>query len=462
MLNPGSSILLVDDDKLFLERIGQSLSANGVTDVVTISDSRKVMPFLSENEVSVIFIDLAMPHISGGKLLDNIKLEHPHIPVIIMTGNNDLDTAVGCMKAGAFDFIIKPVNPDRLLSVIRKASEITSLLDELGKLKASLFKKELEHKTAFSELITMNRQMLANFQYMEAIAGSTQPVLITGETGTGKELYAKALHALSRPGKSFIAVNVAGLDDTMFSDTLFGHEKGAFTGADRKREGFVAKAAAGTLLLDEIGDLNQLSQVKLLRLLEERVYFPLGSDIQKKSDARIVLTTNKDLSAMVKMGEFRKDLYYRLCTHRIDIPPLRERPEDIPLLANHFINTAATAMGKSIPTQRTEFFTLLSAYNFPGNVRELKSLAYDAVSQHRSGPLSIEAFAGTVRQQHRNSSDHKKETFKWASSKFPTLRESEDYLVAEAVRLSKGNMTKAASLLGITRQGLYNKTKTRP
>lgn len=462
MLNPGSSILLVDDDKLFLERIVQSLSANGIKNVVTISDSRKVMPFLSENEVSVIFIDLAMPHISGGKLLDNIKLEHPHIPVIIMTGNNDLDTAVGCMKAGAFDFIIKPVNPDRLLSVIRKASEITNLRDELGKLKESLFKKELEHKTAFSEIITMNRQMLANFQYMEAIAGSTQPVLITGETGTGKELFAKAIHALSRPGKSFIAVNVAGLDDTMFSDTLFGHEKGAFTGADRKREGFVAKAAVGTLLLDEIGDLNQLSQVKLLRLLEERVYFPLGSDIQKKSEARIALSTNKDLSSMVKMGEFRKDLYYRLCTHRIDIPPLRERPEDIPLLANHFINTAATAIGKSIPTQRAEFFTPLSTYNFPGNVRELKSMVYDAVSQHRSGPLSIEAFAGTVRQQHRNSSDHKKDTFKWASSKFPTLRESEDYLVSEAIRLSKGNMTKAASLLGITRQGLYNKTKTKP
>lgn len=462
MLHLNFSILLVDDDKLFLERIVQSLSAEGLTNLVTLSDSRKVMAFLSENTVSIIILDLSMPYITGGKLLDMIQLEHPQIPLIIMTGQTDLDTVVGCMKSGAFDFLVKPVKLDRLLSVIKKAFEITNLRDELSRVKESLFKKDLENKTAFSEIITMNKRMFANFQYMEAIAGSNQPVLIYGETGTGKEMFAKAIHALSRPGKSFIAVNIAGLDDTMFSDTLFGHEQGAFTGADKKREGFIAKAAGGTLLLDEIGDLRQLSQVKLLRLLEERVYYSLGSDIQKKSEARMVLTTNKDLDELVKNGEFRKDLYYRLCTHKIELLPLRERPEDIPLIINHFVTTAAISMSKKMPTQLTEVATLLSTYNFPGNVRELKAMVYNAVSQHKSGPLSIGAFAGIVKQQDRHNSEHKKDTFKWGFSKLPTLKESEAYLVAEAINLSKGNMTKAASILGITRQGLYNKTKTRP
>lgn len=210
------------------------------------------------------------------------------------------------------------------------------------------------------------------FRYMEAVAASDQPVLVTGETGVGKEMVVRALHDASHRKGQFIAVNVAGLDDQAFSDTLFGHTRGAFTGADQAREGLVAKAAGGTLFLDEIGDLQLPSQIKLLRLLQEREYYPLGSDNGKKSDARIVVATNRDLKQMMEGNSFRSDLYYRLKTHRIQVPPLRDRLEDMPLLVNHFLDEAAAAIGKSRPVTPVELNGYLAAYSFPGNIRELK------------------------------------------------------------------------------------------
>ncbi len=266
-----------------------------------------------------------MPYLSGTELLPTLVADFPDIPVMIMTASDDLETAIECLKMGAFDYLLKPVEPNRLISAIDKALKLNSLRNEVSSLKECLLTGRLEHSEAFSDIITSSQKMHAIFQYVEVISRSRQPILITGETGVGKELMACAIHKLSEPKGAFVTVNVAGLDDMMFSDTLFGHKKGAYTGADQPREGLVGKASGGTLFLDEIGDLSQLSQVKLLRLLQGEEYYPLGSDVLKFTDARILVATNQNLLQLIDQGKFRKDLYYRLCAYQINIPPLRER-----------------------------------------------------------------------------------------------------------------------------------------
>jgi len=296
--------------------------------------------------------------------------------------------------------------------------------------------------------------MLNLFQYIEVLAGTAQPVLIMGETGVGKELFARTIHAVSGLKGPFIAVNVAGLDDTVFSDTLFGHVRGAFTGADKDREGLIAKASGGTLLLDEIGEINIASQLKLLRLLQEGDYYPLGSDTPKKSTARIVAATNKSLSDLVDRGVFRNDLYFRLRGHQIAAPPLRERMEDIPLLFDRFLEEAAQALNKKKPAVPPELFTLLATYNFPGNVRELKSMVYDALARHRTSVLSTESFRAIILSEHAVDSHVKQNGVLGTADRLPTLREAEDGLITEALRRSAGNQSIAASLLGINRSTL--------
>ena len=241
--------------------------------------------------------------------------------------------------------------------------------------------------------------MQAICRYVEAVAPSRQPVLVTGETGAGKELIARAIHDLSGCAGRFVAVNVAGLDDTMFSDTLFGHTRGAYTGADNKRDGLLARASGGTLFLDEIGDLKESTQVKLLRLLEEKLYYPLGSDAPLTTDARIVCATHHSLPKLLTAGEFRTDLFFRLQAHHVHIPPLRERMEDLASLLDHCLEEAAQSFGKKKPTPPPEIVTLLSVYHFPGNVRELRSMVFDAVAQHQSGVLSLESFRRALRDQ---------------------------------------------------------------
>jgi len=322
--------------------------------------------------------------------------DFPQIPVILMTAIDNLEPAVSCIKSGAFDYMVKPVEPGRLAASIRKALEMKDLSIELSSLKRHLLTDDLDHPAAFAAIITGNKKMRAVFQYVEVIAGSRQPVLISGETGTGKELIARAVHELSGCTGEFVAVNVAGLDDTMFSDTLFGHKKGAFTGAEQPREGLIARAAQGTIFLDEIGDLDEMSQVKLLRLLQEREYYPVGSDVARKSDARVVLATNRDLQKQIGAGKFRNDLFYRLSTHQVSIPPLRERLDDIPPLLDHFLAGAAASLGKKKPTPPPALAVLLSLYVFPGNVRELESMVFDAVARHTSGILSMESFRTAI------------------------------------------------------------------
>ncbi len=319
----GNSVLMVDDEPEILLSSKIILRSAGISNVLTAGDCRNVMPLLHKEDVSAIVLDLAMPHIQGHDLLIEIKHEFPGIPVIILTAAAELETAVECMKAGAFDYLVKPVEKDRFILSVKRALELHDLQREISSLKRHLFSDRLENEAAFSAIITNDKKMLAIFKLIEAISASKLPVLITGETGAGKELIAKAIHEVSGLRGSFVAVNVAGLDDFIFSDTVFGHKKGAYTGADTAREGLILKASGGTLFLDEIGDLNISCQVKLLRLLQEEIFYPLGSDLPLKSNARIIVSTNQELKEMVSAGKFRKDLYYRLRGHHISVPPLR-------------------------------------------------------------------------------------------------------------------------------------------
>ena len=390
------SVLLVDDETTILLSYKDILHHSGIKDVHILNDSRHVMPLLGKQDISVIVLDLFMPHVSGIEILSRIRLELPEIHVIVMTSAADVETAVDCMKAGAFDYLIKPVEINRFILCVKRALEFRSLRDEISSVRNLIFPDGLKHEDAFSGVVTRSKKMLKLFQYVEAIAPSNQPVLITGETGVGKELIAEVIHRLSQRKGRFIAVNIAGLDDTMFSDTLFGHKKGAFTGAMDNREGLTAQASGGTLFLDEIGDLSGSSQVKLLRLLQEHIYYPLGSDVPKHTDARIIVATNKDIRMV---DDFRKDLYYRLKTHHVHIPPLRERKEDIPLLLDYFLGEAAKSMGKKKPTPPPELINLLSIYDFHGNVREFQAMIYDAVARHRSGILSMESFKEVIKHE---------------------------------------------------------------
>ncbi len=301
--------------------------------------------------------------------------------------------------------------------------------------------------------------MLALLQYLESVAETSHVVLITGETGTGKEITARAIHKASRRGGELVGVNVAGLDETMFTDTLFGHLRGAFTGADRARAGLVEKAAGGTLFLDEIGDLRPESQVKLLRLLESHEYYPLGSDSARRTDARVLVATNKDLCREAEEGRFRKDLYYRLRIHHVHIPPLRERFGDLPLLVDHYLQEGAEEIGEPFPQVPPCLYGLLRSYTFPGNIRELRSVVYDALS--RPGPLSLRIFRealGMDAPMPAAAPATADELFA-GRDRLPTIKEATEALVTEAVKRAEGNQSTAARLLGISPQALSQRRK---
>ena len=455
------AVVLVDDEEEVLFSSGILLETHGIAPIVSFQDGRDLLPYLDEKGGGVVVLDLLMPRISGRDLLPDIIQRHPEIPVIVMTASQEIETAVECMKEGAFDYLIKPVEESRFVSSVQRALEMCSLRRQVGALKNSLMHGQLQFNEAFSGIITNNPEMKSIFRYVEAVSASREPILITGETGVGKEMIAEAVHKISGRRGEMVSVNVAGLDDTMFSDTLFGHKKGAFTTALTDRSGMIAKASGGTLFLDEIGDLQTHSQVKLLRLLQERTYTPLGSDVTKKSEAQIITATNQDLRRLVKEGEFRQDLYFRLSSHQVEIPPLRQRPEDIPLLVGHFIEESARSMGKPAPDPTPELLTLLSVYHFPGNVRELRAMLYDAVALHRSGPFLAMDSCREAIEKNRQFGEaannlHAKEipTSIQTLGRFPTLKELEQLIIDEALRQARGNQGIAAMLLGISRPAL--------
>lgn len=446
----GRPILIVDDEPEILLAVDTTLRMAGFTDIITLSDSRDVIRQMERNIPCLVILDLNMPHINGNRILKMIRKTYPRIPVIILTGAIDVETAVRCMKIGAMDYVIKPVEEDRLVAAVKNALAYHNLENKSRVSSSSELFAQIKHPKAFSHIITQDKKMHSIFHYVEAIAPSSQPVLIFGETGVGKELIGRAIHALSSRKGKLIVVNVAGLDDNIFSDTLFGHVPGAFTGAQKSRPGLIEQATGGTLFLDEIGDLAMTSQVKLLRLLQEGEYRPLGSDDTRQSDARVIASTNLDLWALEKKGIFRKDLIYRLSTHTLTLPPLRERLVDLPLLIDRFVCQAADDLDKPVPDIPKPLIEQMETYPFKGNIRELKSMVHDAMSRYEKGPITANLFKGLGNGAREQDIPELQETDK----KLPTLKQASNELVEKAMTRTGGNQSAAAKILGISQQAL--------
>jgi len=455
---PDLPILLVDDEKSWLKAFSFALEYNGgINNILTCSDSREVMAILDRQKISIVILDLTMPHLSGQELLAMIVDNHPDIPVVVVSGLNQVDTAVQCIKQGASEYFIKTEETERLVNGIRKTLTLKNLQEENALLRDRVLEAKGYDQSFFDEIVTTNRGLQSIFHYLAAISRSSEPILVTGESGVGKELIARAIHALGGADRPMVSVNVAGLDDAVFSDTLFGHTRGAFSGAESPRAGLIEEAEGGTLFLDEIGDLNLASQVKLLRLLQEGEFFPLGADLPKHAKVRIVVATNQDLGKRQQEGDFRKDLFYRLSSHHVHIPPLRDRLEDIPLLLDHFLAEAAESMRKRKPDIPEELILLLMNYHFPGNVRELRAMIFDALGVHGGGTLSMSTFRNRVgleneQLRRRNAPE---ETICFDPSRpLPTIVEATEVLVDEALKRSRGNQSIASGMLGISRQAL--------
>ena len=456
---PAEPVLIVDDESVARSSVRSALLLEGITNLEECEDGNAASARVRASPFAAVVLDLVMPGISGRELLDLVLQERPESPVIVATGAGDLETAVRCMQAGAFDYIAKPIEGTRLVTSVRHAIEKWETAREITSLSDCALSTQLVHPEAFSKIVTCDLAMLAAFRYVETIAPTSLPVFITGETGVGKELFAQAIHALSERSGSFVPVNVAGLDDTLFADSLFGHVKGAYTGADSIREGMVAKAEGGTLFLDEIGDLSPESQIKLLRLLQEREYYPLGTDHPRKTGARFVFATNLALDKATEVGKLRKDLLYRLRSHHFRIPPLRERLDDLGVLVDHFVNKASRALAKNRPRVPNEVIPLLKSYSFPGNIRELEGMIFDAVVRHRSRTLSLESFRLAIGERSISARDAIEkggigESVFSIFPSLPTLKDATEMLIEEALRRSDMNQTVAARQLGLTRKAL--------
>jgi DNA-binding NtrC family response regulator len=467
-------ILIVEDDQFTVVLISMLLQRQGYR-VSVCRDGSEAIEFLQKEVPSLMLLDIMMPQVSGYKTLAWVR-SHPrlhNLPVICVSILDDRQALNRIFDSGATDYIGKPIRENELLARIRvhlklrsQDREITEALAEVSKLGQRLLTRKLEHPEAFQKIITRHPRMLAIFHYIEAVAPSARPVLVTGDTGVGKELVAQAIHDVSGRTGRFVVVNVGGLDDTLFSDTLFGHEKGAFTGALKDRRGLVRDADQGTLFLDEIGELSASSQVKLLRLLQEREYYPLGSDVRCLSTARVICATHADLEAKVVKGEYRSDLYYRLNTHHLQVPALCQRRSDIPLLLHHFVTQAAATLKIPPPEIPAELETALCQYPFPGNIRELEALCHDLVSRSTVAPISASSFleslapAGTATMPTENPALEETDPgFLLDGGVLPTIREVVDRLVQTALDRAGGNQALAARYLGISRQALHKRLK---
>ncbi|WP_421902149.1 sigma-54-dependent transcriptional regulator [Maridesulfovibrio sp.] len=457
-LTPRYPLLLIDDEDSWLQSFRATLRSQGIDNVVLLNDGTKTMETLAQRQFCAVAVDLMMPGVSGEELIPQIVEEHPELPVLVISGLNEIKAVVNCIRKGAFDFIVKTEDRNTLIAGIRHAIEIFELRQENNSLQQRFFKDLPDRPEVFSEIVTAHKDMISIFKYIEAIAETSRPVLVTGESGVGKELIARAVHNASGRKGDFVAVNVAGLDDNVFSDTLFGHKKGAFTGATEARIGLVEKAKNGTLFLDEIGDLSPASQTKLLRLLQEHEFMPLGSDMAKRSSARIITATHQSVIAMQEQGKFRKDLFFRLRGHMLNIPPLRERRGDLPLLISHFLNDVQAETSSEVEADVHELSAFLDNYPFPGNVRELQHLVHDAASICGYKEVKPEHFKKLLVVPGESfetvapvSDSEESVTF---GIRLPTLQEVRARLIDEALRRTKGNQSSAAQLIGVTRQAV--------
>ena len=368
-------ILVVDNDADMVALLRRHLEMEGWA-VTAVTGGEDAQTALGREEYAVVLTDLVMEPVDGLAVLREAQRVQPRARVVLMTAFGSLESAIDAMRQGAYDYVTKPFKLPELSLVVKRAVEDQQLREENRRLRA-----EVERRYSFDNILGRSKAMQGVFEQIRAVADTDAPVLLLGDSGSGKELVSRAIHWHSgRRDGSFVAVNCAAIPETLLESELFGHERGAFTGADRKRRGLFVEAQGGTLLLDEIAEMPQSLQVKLLRALQDRVIRPVGGNEEIKVDLRLISATNRDLPAFVRQGKFREDLYYRLAVIPIRIPSLRERPEDIPLLAEHFLKRAAAGMGKEIEGFDEEAIKWLHEHNWPGNVRELENVVERAAT----------------------------------------------------------------------------------
>ncbi|HEY3450458.1 MAG TPA: sigma-54 dependent transcriptional regulator [Myxococcales bacterium] len=441
-------VLVVDDDRGVLESLTRILAKEGFR-TLSASNGSDALDLLRRERVPVLITDLMMPGMSGADLLKAAKAVRPETEVVLITAYGTVETAVQAMKEGAYDFITKPLKRAAIVKVVRQAAEKAALIEENKSLKERLAEVSAGGKRA---IIGQSPSFRAVMDTLKQAAPSTATVLLLGESGTGKELVARAVHDSSpRAGGPFVPINCAAIPETILESELFGYERGAFTGAIARKEGRFERASSGTLFLDEVGEMSPSVQVKLLRVLQEGEIERLGGTGPIKVDVRVVAATNKDLKALVDQGRFRDDLYYRLNVVSITLPPLRERREDIPLLANHFLKICSQKNQKPMSGFGKAALERMEAYAWPGNVRELENAVERAVVLSRGSSVELEDLPDSVRGGASGSERH------IVIPIGTPMEEIELKVIQETLRHTKGDKTLAARLLGIAARTIYRK-----
>lgn len=442
------NVLVVEDDDAMRESCAKlfRLQGYGVVDACCASDA--LLEIAQRGDIDIVLTDLKMPEMDGLALLKDIKLIAPSVEVVLMTGYGNIKNAVEAMKHGAVDYITKPFDTNELLMTIDKIVQIKGLREEVSRLRS-----ELHEKYRFDSIVGASASMQAVYEKIDAASKTDSTVLISGESGTGKELVAKATHYNGhRASRPFVPVNCAAIPGELIESELFGHMKGAFTGAIRDSMGLFRSADGGTIFLDEIVDMPSATQAKLLRALQEKRVRPTGGTQEVPVDVRVIASTNQDVEEAVRQGRFRHDLYFRVSVVRIELPPLRERLEDIPALVSHFIAKCNTASHRNVESISQEALEALGRYSWPGNVRELESVIESAFTFGKSDVIGTSDLPPHVTEQAAAARPEPS----GETEAVPTLLESERELLVRALAATGGNKLRAAELLGVSRPTLYN------
>lgn len=443
-MNEPCSILIVEDDNTMRHLIRDTLAAEGIRAQMS-EDSRAAAQIISENRIDIVITDLMMPHLGGMDILDRARHHNPDCAVIMVTGYGTIESAVEAIRKGAYDYLQKPFEPDELVLTVQRATERIRLVQENRRLRA-----QVEGRRG-DDLIGSSRKMIELKNFIARIAPFDSTILIQGETGTGKELVAKLIHQWSsRSQQRFLPVNCGALTETLLESELFGYVRGAFTGAQSSKKGLFEAVDKGTLFLDEINSISPAFQVKLLRVLQEGTYFKVGGHEPHVVDVRVIAAANVDLDKEVEAGRFRSDLYYRLNVVPVKIPPLRERRDDISLLAHHFLAFYGTKYGKSVMNISAGALDLLRAYAWPGNVRELENVMERAI---------IVAEEKELQPAHLPRLTSSDELSIKADDGLMSLEEMEKRLIVKGLRHTGGHKGRTAELLGISPVSLWRKIK---
>ncbi len=438
------NILIADDEKNIREGLADAMELEGYQ-AVPVENGREALKRISKGDIDCVITDLRMPEVSGEQVLQHVTAENPGVPVIVLTGHGSIDAAVEAMRNGAYDFLTKPLNLDELTMIVKRALQGREMALQNRRLK-----EELEGRKSLGAMIGKSSEMQKIFDRIRRVASSKATVLVTGESGVGKELIANAIHQLSdRKDKPLIKVNCAALSESLLESELFGHEKGAFTGAVARKRGRFELADGGTIFLDEIGEINQNVQIKILRVLQERQFERVGGEETLNVDVRVIAATNKNLEEEIAEGRFREDLYYRLNVVSINVPPLRERKDDIPLMISAFLDEFASANGKTITGIDNRARSVLYNYDWPGNIRQLRNCMESAVVMCAGNKITLDDLPPTISQ-------NSVEDAIIVPAGIP-MAEAEKIIILKNLALNRGNKTKTADILGIGRKTLHRK-----